>query len=162
MNPQFWKNIPGLNIRIFLHVSGMHRRLSDQSEYTPQLLMERLPDETPCWWEYPCLGCEGTQRGWIWYPVDTDRITGHFWHWSNAVCNQEKRILLTYDKDFGELALKDPRYPSPGIILVRVSQKNPELMAEYIRQVLTSRDDWQGHFSVIDAERIRMRPLPHQ
>jgi predicted nuclease of predicted toxin-antitoxin system len=76
--------------------------------------------------------------------------------------HQEKRILRTYDKDFGELALKDPRYPSPGIILVRVSQKNPELMAEYIRQVLTSRDDWQGHFSVIDAERIRMRPLPHQ
>ncbi|MCJ7741588.1 MAG: DUF5615 family PIN-like protein, partial [Methanoregula sp.] len=27
--------IPGLNVRIFLHVSGMHRRLSDQSEYTP-------------------------------------------------------------------------------------------------------------------------------
>ena len=76
--------------------------------------------------------------------------------------HDEKRILLTYDKDFGELALKDPHHPSSGIILVRLSRKNPELMAEYIRQVLTSRDDWQGHFSVIDAERIRMRPLPHQ
>ena len=29
-------------------VSGMHRRLSDQNEYTLQLPMERLPDETPC------------------------------------------------------------------------------------------------------------------
>ncbi len=75
---------------------------------------------------------------------------------------EEKRILLTYDKDFGELALKDPHYPSSGIILVRVSLKSPDLIAEYIRQILTSRDDWQGHFSVIDAERIRMRPLPDQ
>jgi predicted nuclease of predicted toxin-antitoxin system len=75
--------------------------------------------------------------------------------------HQEKRIILTYDKDFGELAVKDPIYPSFGIILIRFSQKNPDLMAEYIRHVVKSRQDWEGHFSVIEVERIRMRPLPH-
>ena len=78
--------------------------------------------------------------------------------------HQEKRIILTwiiltYDKDFGELAVKDPIYPSSGIILFRLSQKNPDLIAEYIREVIKSRQDWEGHFSVVEAERIRMRPL---
>jgi len=73
--------------------------------------------------------------------------------------HQEKRIILTYDKDFGELAVKDPIYSSSGIILFRLSQKNPVLIAEYIRKVIQSRQDWEGHFSVVEAERIRMRPL---
>jgi predicted nuclease of predicted toxin-antitoxin system len=73
--------------------------------------------------------------------------------------HQEKRIILTYDKDFGELAVKDPVYPSSGVILVRLSQKNPDLIAKYIRDVITLRLDWEGHFSVIEAEKIRMRPL---
>ncbi len=38
---------------------------------------------------------------------------------------QEKRILLTYDKDFGELAVKDNLCPTAGIILFRLSLKNP-------------------------------------
>jgi len=59
--------------------------------------------------------------------------------------HQEKRILLTYDKDFDEPAVKDPIYPSSGIILIRLSQKNPGLMAEYIRQVNKSRLDWGEH-----------------
>ena len=35
--------------------------------------------------------------------------------------HQEKRVILTYDKDFGELAVKVPIYPSSGIILIRLS-----------------------------------------
>jgi predicted nuclease of predicted toxin-antitoxin system len=73
--------------------------------------------------------------------------------------HQEKRIILTYDKDFGELAVKDPIYPSSGIILFRLSQKNPGLIAKYIGEVIKSRQDWEGHFSVVESERIRMRPL---
>ena len=46
---------------------------------------------------------------------------------------QEKRVILTYDKDFGELALKDNIYPSTGIILIRLYQNHPGLVAGYIR-----------------------------
>jgi len=38
--------------------------------------------------------------------------------------HEEQRILLTYDKDFGKLALKDPHYPSSGIILVTARMMN--------------------------------------
>jgi len=58
--------------------------------------------------------------------------------------------------------MKDPIYPSSGIILIRLSQKTPDLMAEYIRQVVKSRQDWERHFSVVESERIRMRPFLHQ
>jgi len=76
--------------------------------------------------------------------------------------HQEKRVIMIYEKDFGQLAVKDPMYPSSGIILIRLSRKTPYLMAEYIRQVVKSRQDGEGHFSVVEAERIRMRPLLHQ
>jgi len=74
---------------------------------------------------------------------------------------QKNRIILTYDKDFGELAVKDKIYPSWGIILFRLPQKNPDWIAGYIREVISSRRDWEGHFSVVEEEKIRMRPLSH-
>jgi len=72
---------------------------------------------------------------------------------------REERIILTYDKDFGELVVKDNRYPSSGIILFRLSRMDPSQMAGYIRGVIGSRKDWVGHFSVIEEDRVRMRPL---
>lgn len=72
---------------------------------------------------------------------------------------QEKRIILTYDKDFGELAVKDNLCPSAGIILFRLPLKNPARIAKYILDILKSRTDWEGHFSVVEEKRIRMRPL---
>ena len=73
---------------------------------------------------------------------------------------RDYRIILTYDKDFGELAVKDNLCPSAGIILFRLPMKNPARIAEYILNILKSRTDWEGHFSVVEEKRIRMRPLP--
>ncbi|ABS56287.1 conserved hypothetical protein [Methanoregula boonei 6A8] len=73
---------------------------------------------------------------------------------------EEERIILTFDKDFGELAIKDTICPVPGVILLRLPGMKPDQLAGFITQILTSRDDWDGHFSVIEKERIRMRPLP--
>jgi len=67
-------------------------------------------------------------------------------------------LSLTYDKDFGELAVREKVYPCKGVILVRIVKKNPDLIAGYLRDVIRSREDWVGHFSVIEEERIRMRP----
>jgi predicted nuclease of predicted toxin-antitoxin system len=74
---------------------------------------------------------------------------------------REKRVILTCDKDFGELAVKETAYPSAGIILVRVFRQSPSAVAEYIRNILRSREDREGNFSVIEQDRIRMRPLRH-
>jgi len=74
----------------------------------------------------------------------------------------EERVLLTFDKDFGELAFQHGLPASCGIILLRITAASSQEAAEKITAALIGRTDWPGHFSVIDDRRIRMRPLPPQ
>ncbi len=71
----------------------------------------------------------------------------------------EDRILLTLDKDFGELAFRWGLPASCGIILVRIEPTGAARAASVIAAALRSRSDWAGHFSVVERERIRMTPL---
>jgi predicted nuclease of predicted toxin-antitoxin system len=72
----------------------------------------------------------------------------------------EERLLLTFDKDFGELAFRVGLPASSGVVLFRISMPSSTHVARVAVAVLGSRDDWAGHFSVIDDRRIRMTPLP--
>lgn len=71
----------------------------------------------------------------------------------------EQRIIVTFDKDFGELAVTGKNQSPPGVILLRISKRSPKFIAETVEQVLGGRDDWAGHLAVIDDTHIRMRPL---
>ncbi|HUS45272.1 MAG TPA: DUF5615 family PIN-like protein [Phycisphaerae bacterium] len=71
------------------------------------------------------------------------------------------RLLLTFDKDFGELAFREGLpTPSCGVILLRLGDATPARLAEKVTAVLGSRGDWGGHFSVIEEDHVRMTPLP--
>jgi predicted nuclease of predicted toxin-antitoxin system len=72
----------------------------------------------------------------------------------------EGRILITFDKDFGELAFRYGLPASCGIILFRISTPSPEHVSDLALTALQEREDWAGHFSVIEDTRIRMTPLP--
>lgn len=72
----------------------------------------------------------------------------------------EQRILLTFDKDFGELAYRCRLPATCGIVLFRISLPSPRMAAHLIKTVLQSRHDWTGHFSVVEETRLRMRTLP--
>jgi len=72
----------------------------------------------------------------------------------------EKRLILTFDKDFGEMAYRLRIPTSSGVILFRISTPSPSVVAQKILAVLESRTDWSGHFSVIEDTQIRMRALP--
>ena len=72
----------------------------------------------------------------------------------------EKRLLITFDKDFGELVFRDSAKASHGIVLFRIAQPSSVVVAEKVAAILGSRDDWSGHFSVADDSTIRMRSLP--
>lgn len=74
----------------------------------------------------------------------------------------ERRILLTFDKDFGELAFRVDLPSSSGIILFRLKPLSPVEVGNIAVNVLQSRQDWAGHMSVIDERRIRMTPLRHR
>jgi predicted nuclease of predicted toxin-antitoxin system len=72
---------------------------------------------------------------------------------------EEQRIIVTFDKDFGELAVTSKDQNPPGVILLRISKRSPSFIAETVERVLGVRDDWEGHLAVIDDTHIRMRPL---
>jgi hypothetical protein len=72
----------------------------------------------------------------------------------------EGRLVVTHDKDFGELAFRSRLPAACGIILFRLSGPGPAADNQRVLEVLESRPDWAGHFSVVTDDRIRMRPLP--
>ncbi len=72
----------------------------------------------------------------------------------------ENRVLVTFDKEFGELAFRLRLPVSSGVILFRITTPSPKSVAQKVVAVLESRTDWLGHFSVVEDFRIRMRALP--
>lgn len=72
----------------------------------------------------------------------------------------ESRVLITFDKDFGELAYRSGMPATCGVILFRLVLSSPEFVAKRAVAMLQSRDDWRGQFAVADEVRIRLRPLP--
>ncbi len=72
----------------------------------------------------------------------------------------EQRLVVTHDKDFGELAFRLQLPAACGIVLFRLSGTNPDSDNQRVLTVLESRRDWTGHFSVVTDDRVRMRPLP--
>jgi predicted nuclease of predicted toxin-antitoxin system len=72
----------------------------------------------------------------------------------------EARVLVTFDKDFGELAFRAGLPATCGVILLRISLADPAAAAALVVATLASRTDWPGHFSVVSDRRIRMRLLP--
>jgi hypothetical protein len=72
---------------------------------------------------------------------------------------REGRILLTFDKDFGELARNAGLPAVCGILLFRVPMPRPDDVGGRLAEPILARDDWAGHFSVVEPGRVRMRPL---
>ncbi|MCG2709683.1 MAG: DUF5615 family PIN-like protein [Thermodesulfovibrionales bacterium] len=71
----------------------------------------------------------------------------------------EGRILITFDKDFGDLAFRAHLPAKCGIILFRISAPSSSFVANAVVTAIESRSDWVGHFSVVEEHRIRMRAL---
>jgi predicted nuclease of predicted toxin-antitoxin system len=76
------------------------------------------------------------------------------------LAERDNRVVFTFDKDFGDLALHRRVSRPPGVILFRVRPLFPPRLAQVVVRILESRDDWTGHFSVVEEERIRMVMLP--
>lgn len=72
---------------------------------------------------------------------------------------REGRVLLAFDKDFGELARAWTPPGAGGVVLFRLPMPKGEGAGRLISKLIASRDDWGGHFSVIEPGRVRMRTL---
>jgi len=73
---------------------------------------------------------------------------------------REVRVLLTFDKDFGALVFRRGATASRGVILFRIPLDQPDKLAAWVVGVLSTRADWEGHFAVVELNRVRMRRLP--
>ncbi len=73
------------------------------------------------------------------------------------LANREEVILLTADKDFGELVFR-LRKLSSGVVLVRLAGLSPEKKSEIVVSCLMNHfSEVQGSFSVITATGVRIR-----
>lgn len=72
---------------------------------------------------------------------------------------REGRLLLTEDKDFGELVFRRGR-DVPGIVLLRISSESPGLQNERLMTAIDQYNDGLfGQYLVIEEARFRSRPL---
>lgn len=73
--------------------------------------------------------------------------------------HREDRILITFDKDFGELVFCTKQPPACGVILFRIPMSSSAYIAKALVKIIESRDDWEGNFAVVEEDRIRIKPL---
>lgn len=71
----------------------------------------------------------------------------------------ERRVLLTSDKGFGELAFGSGLPAECGVVLFRLGGPDSEQDNARMLRVLAGRDDWAGQFAVVTDRSLRLRAL---
>ena len=70
------------------------------------------------------------------------------------LAGREGRIIVTFDKDFGELVVRE-RAKAKGLILLRFVPRSPQQVAEKIRQVLRSGIPLENNLIVVREHVVR-------
>jgi predicted nuclease of predicted toxin-antitoxin system len=98
--------------------------------------------------------------------VERLRAAGHdvVWVRTSFPGASDEKVLAratfeTFDKDFGELVFARGQSASHGVILFRIEMQSPTVAADKVAAAVQSRQDWMGHFSVVDDSKIRMIKL---
>ena len=72
---------------------------------------------------------------------------------------REGRVVLTFDRDFGELVFRLKLAPPPGIVYFRFEPTSPTEPAEYLLGLLQEGLLLEKKFTVLDVRQVRQRPL---
>ena len=72
---------------------------------------------------------------------------------------REDRILLSFDRDFGDQIFHKDEPSPPGVVLLRFRPLSPLEPAELLLPILNT-VGIEGNFTVITRRHIRQRPLP--
>jgi predicted nuclease of predicted toxin-antitoxin system len=76
-----------------------------------------------------------------------------------VLCSESQRVLLTFDKDFGELVFRRGLSAGSGVVLFRLIPESPEEAADVALALVQSQPDLTGNFCVVTRDRIRVRPM---
>ncbi len=76
-----------------------------------------------------------------------------------ALSLREGRVLVTFDKDFGEMAFRGGADAICGVVLLRPRLRDPDYLARFLVATLTQQVGWADHFCVAREGRLRVLPL---
>jgi predicted nuclease of predicted toxin-antitoxin system len=89
------------------------------------------------------------------YIAEFDRGVNDDQIFQNA--NSSDEILITSDKDFGEIVFRQKQVTA-GVVLIRLSGLKPETKAETVLTVVREHsEDLKGNFTVISPGVVRVR-----
>jgi predicted nuclease of predicted toxin-antitoxin system len=72
----------------------------------------------------------------------------------------EDRVILTFDRDFGELAVRGPIKPRAGVLLLRIAPKDTAAVTTLVLDLFARTDvEWRDRISVVDEVHVRQRPI---
>lgn len=78
-----------------------------------------------------------------------------------ALAVQERRILLTFDRDFGELVFFHGRQPPPAIVYFRFEPLSATEPGDILMRLLENTTiDLIGMMNVVGRAVLRQRPMP--
>jgi predicted nuclease of predicted toxin-antitoxin system len=76
-----------------------------------------------------------------------------------SIAFDEDRLVITEDFDFGELTVRG-QAPTRGVIIIAMGEESIEARVERIAELVSRHtEDLPGYLTIIDARRIRRRPL---
>lgn len=75
------------------------------------------------------------------------------------IATSENRVIITFDRDYGELIFKN-NFKVPGVIYLRVFDFQPDFPAEIIHNLVSNTAvSLENHFTVVDAKHFRQRRI---
>ena len=75
------------------------------------------------------------------------------------IAHEEKRVVITFDRDYGALVFQK-RLPLPaGVLLMRFRPASPLESAQFVIRLLSLGIELGGKFTSGDRNRVRQRPL---
>jgi len=73
---------------------------------------------------------------------------------------REHRMIVTFDRDFGELAVRGAKKPTAGVLLLRIRPRSAQHVTQFLTVLLVRTDvTWAGHLSVVDETHVRQHPI---
>ena len=73
-----------------------------------------------------------------------------------ALANNDNRVIVTNDKDFGQLIFRE-KLPHKGVILFRLSDESSEAKIKRLKEVFGKyKSKFSGNFVVITEARVRI------
>jgi predicted nuclease of predicted toxin-antitoxin system len=76
------------------------------------------------------------------------------------LAHKNKEIIITFDRDYGELIYKRNFLRPHGLIYLRFIPQYPEEPAEYLIKLLTLKNcTLENMFTVVERDKVRQRPL---